>query len=119
LIDTLRQADVLTLFFSSKNIHEQLVNKTKSVLRLLMQRQSLTDKELEMVWTNCQRYESTALELTKVCIGICQFIDASYVVFFTSKIVQKPKSTVKPKEVELMMSLGRRTASGSGAIEEN
>jgi len=38
LVDTLRHANVLDLFFSPKNIHEQLVNKSNSVLRLLMRR---------------------------------------------------------------------------------
>jgi len=72
-----------------------------------------------MVWTNCQKYESTALELTKVCIAICPFVDASYLVFFTSKIVSKPRSAVKPKEVDLMLTVGKRVSVVDSAITEN
>lgn len=68
LIETLRQENVLELFFSSKLIHEQLVIKSAGVLKLLLKKQAISDEELELLWTNCQKHISTALELTKVLI---------------------------------------------------
>lgn len=68
LIETLRQENVLELFFSSKLIHEQLVIKSAGVLKLLLKKQAISDEELELLWNNCQKHISTALELTKVLI---------------------------------------------------
>ena len=68
LIETLRQENVLELFFSSKLIHEQLVIKSAGVLKLLLKKQAISDEELELLWNNCQKHILTALELTKVLI---------------------------------------------------
>ncbi len=86
---------------------------------MLLQKKALTDEELDLVWNNCQKNISTALELTKVLIQICNLSDAKYLAFFTAKISAKPLALVKSKEIELMLSMGRRTSISEELFHEN
>jgi len=46
-------------------------------------------------------------------------IEAKELNFFVSKILNKSPATVKSKEVDLMLSLGRKTSNTDIALKEN
>lgn len=89
LIETLRENNVIDLFFSSKNIHAQLVQRSEGLLKLMLKRQALTDEELEMVWSNCLRHDSMALGLINVLKGIAYTLESKELSFFAAKILVK------------------------------
>ena len=62
-----------------------------------------------MVWNNCQKHEALALDLTTVLQNISYNIEAKELTFFVSKILEKSPSAIIPKELELMLGMGRKT----------
>ena len=86
------------------------MQRSDGLLKLLLTRQALSEDELDFVWNSCQRHESTALDLATALQSISYSIGTRGLTFFVSKILAKPPSTVRGKEVELMLSLGRRTS---------
>ena len=119
LIDSLRAANVLELFFSTKNIHEQLVKKSGGVLKLLMKRNEITDEELDYVWINCHKHESTSLELTGTFTTLCMVLEAKYLAYIANKLTEKSKAAINEKELELLRTMGRRVVNGDVALQEN
>lgn len=95
------------------------MQRSDGLLRLMLKKQVLTDEELELIWTNCQRHDSTALDLTTVLQGISYSIEAKELAFFTAKILAKSPTLIKGKEVELMLSMGRRQVNNNPALREN
>ena len=43
LLTTLQEADVISLFFSKKNIHDQLVMRAEGLLGLFLEHEALTE----------------------------------------------------------------------------
>lgn len=84
-----------------------------------MKKQNLTQDELETIWTSCQRDESTALDFITVLQNISFGIEAKELTFFVSKIVAKAPASVKSKEIDLVLSLGRKTSKTDEALIEN
>lgn len=119
LIDNLRTANVFELFFSNKNIHEQLVKKSAGILKLLMKRNEITDEELNYVWTSCQKHEATSFELTGAFTILCMTVDGRYLSFLVDKLMQKPKVAINEKELELLRTMGKRTSTTDEALKVN
>ena len=62
---------------------------------------------------------TTALDLTKVLQNIAYTLEATEIKFFVQKLLEKSPSDVKEQEVELMLSMGRRTTETDEALKEN
>ena len=52
--------------FSRERCHIQLVQRAEELLKLLIGQDSLTEDELEMIWTTAHVDETTRLELYKL-----------------------------------------------------
>ena len=89
LISTLDEENVVDLFFSSKMIHEQLVRRSDGLLKFLLKKQVMTDEQIDLVWNNCQKHESLALDLITVLQNISYSMEAKELTFFVIKIYNK------------------------------
>lgn len=58
-----------------------------------------------------------ALDLSIVLQNISYAMEVNEIVFFSAKILAKSPATVKAKEVDLMMAMGRRTSITDEALK--
>ena len=85
----------------------------------MLKKQVLSESDLEMIWVNCQSHESIALDLSSVLKDISFAMEAKEIIFFSQKILAKSPATVKAKEVDLMLAMGRRTGLTDEAVKSN
>lgn len=119
LIQTLNETNVLEMFFSSKLIHEQLVRRSDGLLKLLLKKKAISPQQIDMVWKNCQKHESLALDLTNVLQNISYSIESTELNYFIDKMVEKPPSVINQKELDLMLGMGRKTNNSEAGLRES
>ena len=71
-----------------------------------------------MIWNNCQKHESLALELTTVLQNISYSMEGKELVFFVSKLLEKSPAIIVPKELDLMLGMGRKTNNINTTLKE-
>ena len=59
------------------------------------------------------------MDLTNALQNIAYSIEIQELTFFTQKLMQKPAKIIKSKEVELMLSMGRRTSTTDDSFQAN
>ena len=109
LIHMLRVGDVVELFFSRKNIHSQLVQRSESLLKLLITAYGITDEELQMVWANCSQDEAMGLDLYTVVKNFSAAVEPGQLTFFIDMIALKPTDRIRGQELELMQHLANQS----------
>ena len=71
-----------------------------------------------MIWNNCQKHESLALDLTTVLQNISYSMEGKELIFFVSKILDKSPAIIVPKELDLMLGMGRKTNNINVSLKE-
>ena len=72
-----------------------------------------------MIWTNCQTHESMALDLATVLGEVTYAMEAKDIIFYSGKLLAKSPATIKPQEVDLMLSMSRRTGIQNEELVKN
>ena len=92
LVQQLKDEKILDEFFSKSRIHKALVNRSSSLLKLLIIQKVITEDELAMVWHNCSLDEAIHIELYIVIGDIASSLEESHYRFFVDKIAPRAKS---------------------------
>ena len=53
LLLTLKEADIIDLYFNRKNIHEEQVKRAGGILALFLSQDALSEEQLDFIWGNC------------------------------------------------------------------
>jgi len=88
----LKDEKILDEFFSKSRIHKALVNRSSSLLKLLIIQKAITEEELALVWHNCSLDEAIHIELYSVIGEIGSSLEESHFKFFVEKIAPRAKS---------------------------
>lgn len=92
LVQQLKDNKILDEFFSKSRIHKALVNRSTSLLKLLIIQKAITDEELAMIWNNCSLDEAIHIELFSVIGEIADSLEENHARFFVDKIAPRAKS---------------------------
>jgi len=109
LSEKLKSKNVLSLFFSKKDCHAQLVQRSEGLLKLLIGQKALNDEEMELVWSCTRLDEAICLNFYKALNEIGTQIGYDEIYFFIEKIVEKATVNTKSQEVELLQSLATKS----------
>ncbi len=53
LVNTLKEADIINLYFNRSNIHEEMVKRAGGILSLFLSQEILSEEQLDFIWSNC------------------------------------------------------------------
>ena len=117
LIAILKDANILELYFSNKNIHSQLVQRSHGLLKLLIGSQALSKDEIEMIWMSCEDDgDATMLDLYGVLKSISSSLKPSELTFFIDQVSKKTPDQVRGQELELMQHLANQSSVADTAL---
>lgn len=105
LVKTLQEADIIDLYFSRTNIHDQLVMRAEGVLGLFLNQEALTEQQLNMIWRNCSAEDAIYRNLIASLSNLSSKVKPTQMMTIIDRIVQTPKPKVKTDEIELVLTL--------------
>lgn len=114
LIVVLKENDIIKNLFSYQTIHTQLVQRAESLLKVFLSRKACSEEDLQLIWTNCLRDETTSLDLGVILKNIASVIPIEEANFFLEQIGKKDLSRLSGFDIELISNLG----AGSGKRED-
>lgn len=118
LLQELRKHDILDRYYSKRNVHSELIQRSVSVLKVLFSDPQLAQDQLDMIWTSVEASEYTKIDFYNVLKDIASAISPSILHFFISKISKVPAGSLKPVELELMSQIiaGQKKDDAAGKV---
>jgi hypothetical protein len=90
LLQQLQKHDILERYYSKRNVHSELIQRSVSVLKVLFSDSGLTNDQLEMIWTSVESAEYTKMDFYNVLKDISGAISPTTLHFFIRKISKVP-----------------------------
>lgn len=95
--------------FSSKNYHQQILQRAEDVLKLYAQTQSLTSEMIDLIWETRQMDETACISVYGI-IGGEQCINGmqkEIINYFVDKIREIVPSSMQLRDIEMIYSIGK------------
>jgi hypothetical protein len=110
LVQQLKDNKILDEFFSKSRIHKALVNRSTSLLKLLIIQKAITEEELAMIWYNCSLDEAIHIELYSVIGEIADSLEENHARFFVEKIAPRAKSgQLRNEEINFLEEMATKS----------
>ena len=108
IISRLNEAQVLHQTFSKDRGHLQLVQRSEEMLKLLLSHNSVTEEDLNLIWSATRMDETTQLEIYKVFAELGSRLRENEVSFVVWQIAQMPLSKINGEAIELVNEFAKR-----------
>ena len=104
MLHQLQKHDILGMYYSKRNVHSQLIQRSASVLKVLMG-DSMTQEQLDMIWTSVDQFDDMKFEFYAILKDIASAVNPTILYFYLKKISQIATTQLKAVEIELISQL--------------
>ena len=111
------EADIIDLYFSQANIHDELVKRSEGVLSLFLSQKVLTDEQLDLIWSNCNSDDALQRSLIQTLSNLGSHVKPMQLITIIEKVSKLPKKGVKVDEIELLAALTYDNKTDASDIE--
>jgi len=87
MLHQLQKHDILGMYYSKRNVHSQLIQRSASVLKVLMG-DSMTQEQLDMIWTSVDQFDDMKFEFYAILKDIASAVNPTILYFYLKKISQ-------------------------------
>jgi hypothetical protein len=75
LVDQLTKHDILERYYSKRNVHSQLIQRSSNVLKVLLSQNVVSNEQLEMIWTSVDQFDDMRFEFYSILKDIASSIN--------------------------------------------
>ena len=104
LLNTLKEADIIDLYFNRKNIHEEQVKRAGGILALFLSQDSLSEEQLDFIWGNCSE-DSIYRNLVSCLQDLASQVKPGALTTIINRVCKTPFNKIKGDEIELLQTL--------------
>ena len=107
VVADLIELNAFEIVFSSKNYHQQILQRAEDVLRLYAQTHSLTTELINILWETRQMDETACISVYNIiseCVGGMQ---KEIINYFVGKVKEIAPSSMQLRDVELLHTIGK------------
>ena len=107
IVEDLNALKAFEIIFSSKNYHQQILQRAEDVLRLFAQTSSLTEGMIDLLWETRQMDETACISVYTI-IGECIYgMQKDIVNYFVDKIKEIAPQSLQLRDIELIYNIGK------------